>query len=824
MINPESEIKRLKEDLDKVREELSRLNRDRGEYLLVSAHQMKSPLATITFSIDTLLGDYAGRLNSKQLLIASAIKRSSAELQALIVDILELEKFRSGKVELEELDFVEVYAQSVDELREKLQEKNIDFQSEVPYKVLITLGSRVGLRHSLYNLIENAVKYSRRDGVIKSLVRYDEGEQRIAYTLEDRGIGIPEDALGRIFEEFFRAPNARSYDKNGTGFGLAIVKQVVEGCGGTIAVSSRENEGTVFTVTFPLVAAREPSAAGEDAPRKKIVVVGGVAAGPKAASRARRLDPAAKITVFEKENFLAYAGCALPFYISGQLKNQRDLFMKHANFESPSGYFRDVKGIEVRNLTEVTRIDREKKRVHFREVLTDRAFYEQYDVLVLAAGSRSAIPEIEGAGLGNIFVLHGIADSERIKRAISNDMAKEIIVVGGGNIGVETAEALTVTGARVTIVEKEREILPFLDHEMAALVRKRLERKGIRIISGEEVRSFSGTGKVEHVQLSRSKVPADLVILAIGFKPNVELASAAGLRLGSTGAIAVNEYLETSDPSIYAAGDCAESVNAVSGKPCYLPLGSIANRQGRVAGTNAAGGRARFGPVTGTIIIRVFDYHFGKTGLNEREAREGGFDPVSCYVPEYDRDPFIPGAKLIHVKMTADRTTKKLLGVQIAGEGDVSKRIDVSAAVIASGGTLEEVASLDLGYAPAYSQALDNILVASHVLQNKLEGRFEGINAVNANELIQLKRDCLCIDVRSPHEYEEERIPGMDLIPLESIRRRIEEIPRDRSVVLVCDTGARSYQASLILRANGYANVRILEGGLKMWPFQVARD
>jgi NADPH-dependent 2,4-dienoyl-CoA reductase/sulfur reductase-like enzyme/rhodanese-related sulfurtransferase/two-component sensor histidine kinase len=824
MADADSEIRRLKEELGKLKDEVDRLLQERSEYLRVSAHQMKSPLATILFSVDTLLGDYAGRLNSKQLLVAQSIKRSSKELQDLIMDILELEKFRSGRLELEEFDFADVYVQAVEELREKIREKNIDFRSELPRKSLLTLGSRVGLRHSLYNLIENAVKYSHRDGIVTATVRFDESRKRITCVIEDRGIGIPGDDLERIFEEFYRAQNARLFDKNGTGFGLSIVKQVVEKSGGRIDVSSKENAGTTITIELPLTGVRDPENRGEGHERKRIVVVGGVAAGPKAASRARRLDPDAKITVFERENFLAYAGCALPYYISGQLKNQRDLFLKHARFDSATEYFRDVKGIEVKNLTEVTRIDRERKRIFYREVLTDRTFFEPYDVLVLATGSSPATPRIEGVGLSGIFVLHGITDSERIKRAIAGGFAKEIIIIGGGNIGIETAEALTVSGARVTIVDKEPEILPFLDSEMGALVRKRLERKGIRIITGEEVQSFGGDEKVREVRFSRYKLPADLVILAMGFKPNVELAVEAGLTLGSTGAIAVNEYLQTSDPAIYAAGDCAEQVNAVTGKPFYLPLGSIANRQGRVAGTNAAGERAAFGPVTGTIIIKVFDYHFGMAGLNEKEARASGFDPVSCWVPEYDRDPFIPGARLIKIKMTADRGTGRLLGVQIVGEGDVSKRIDVSAAVIAQGGKIKDVASLDLGYAPAYSQAIDNILTAAHVLQNKLEGLFQGINAVSAHDLMELKKECLCIDVRSPQEYEEERIQGIDLVPLESLRRRIDEIPRNRGIVLVCDTGARSYQASLILRANGFTDVRILEGGLRMWPFEIARE
>jgi NADPH-dependent 2,4-dienoyl-CoA reductase/sulfur reductase-like enzyme/rhodanese-related sulfurtransferase/two-component sensor histidine kinase len=809
-----------------LKDEVARLLKERSEYLRISAHQMKSPLATITFSIDTLLGDYAGRLNSKQMRIVQSIRRSSKELQDLIMDILELEKFRTGKVVLERVNFSEVCVEAIDELREKIQEKNIKFGSDLPVMILITRGNRVGLRHAIYNLIENAIKYSHREGSIRFRVSYDEKDKTISAEIEDHGIGIPEESQKDIFEEFYRAPNARQFDRNGTGFGMVIVKQIIESSGGKISVWSRENEGTRVNLLLTLLEVKEPAPVveGEQAYGKRVVVVGGVAAGPKAASRARRLDPNAKITVFEKENFLAYAGCALPYYISGQIRSQRELFKKAIRFESPTEFFRDVKGIEIKNLCEVTGIDRKNRSVEYREVLTDRVFQVPYDVLILATGSTPGVPPIPGVDLSNIFVLHGIADSENIKRRLNNEMARDIIIIGGGKIGVETAEALTATGGRITIVEKEPEILPFLDREMAALVRKHLERKGIRIITDEIVKAFTGEGKVEQVWLSNYKIPADLVILATGFKPNVKLAQEAGLTLGSTGAIEVNEYMQTSDPAIYAAGDCVQTINGISGKPFYLPLGSIANRQGRVAGSNASGYKVRFEATTGTIIIKVFDYHFAKTGLTEKEAEKFGFEPVSCYVPDYDRDQFLPESKMINIKITADEKTGRLLGVQIVGEGEVAKRIDVAATVIANKGKVEDVLSLDLGYAPFYSQAMDNIIVAAHVLENKMNGLFEGLGPTNAQQLLKVKEECACIDVRTPQEYEEERIPGTNLIPLENLRRRLDEIPREKDIMLVCDTGMRAYQASLILKANGFKRVRILEGGLRMWPFDISRE
>jgi NADPH-dependent 2,4-dienoyl-CoA reductase/sulfur reductase-like enzyme/rhodanese-related sulfurtransferase/two-component sensor histidine kinase len=824
MDSADERMKNLETRLREYQEEISRLLKNRNEYLRVSAHQMKSPLATILFSIDTLLGDYAGRLNSKQLRVVESIRRSTKELQSLIMDILELERFRSGKVELGSVDFTEICARAIDDLRDKIREKNIQFRSDMPRFILITRGNESGLRHAVYNIIENAIKYSPRDGTVEFFLSHDAEKKLIRMKVRDHGIGITKEAIQHIYEEFYRSPNARLFDKSGTGFGLAIVKQIIEGCKGSVSINSKEIEGTTVDVTLELLDTREPGLGGGAQTKKKIVVIGGVAAGPKAASRARRYAPDTELTVFEKENFLAYVGCALPFYIAGRLKNQRELFVKRTRTENETEYFREVKGIEIRNLCEVVSIERGKKRVVCREVLTNRFFEHPYDKLIIATGSSPDIPEIKGVDLANIFVLHGITDSERIKRAIANESARDILVLGGGKIGVETAEALTVSGGRITIVEKEAEILPFLDPEMAALVRLRLERRGVRIIRNDSVKEFQGTERVEYAVLSDYTVRTDLVVLATRFKPNVGLAKEAGLKIGSSGAIAVDEFLLTTDESIYAAGDCVEVKNAVTGNPQNLPLGSLANQQGRIAGTNAAGGAQTFGPVTGTTVSRAFDYNFAKTGISEREAVEAGLTPLCCYSPDYDRDPFLEDARMINTKMIAERETGRLLGVQIVGEGEVTKHIDIASSIITRKGKIHDVLSLDLGYTPAYSQAIDNIVTAAHVLQNKIDGLFEGATARETKGMLEGKKDCSCIDVRNPEEFEEEHIPGFDLIPLESLRRRIDEIPPDKNVILACDTGARAYQAALILKSHGFRNVKILEGGLCMWPYRVARE
>jgi NADPH-dependent 2,4-dienoyl-CoA reductase/sulfur reductase-like enzyme/rhodanese-related sulfurtransferase len=605
------------------------------------------------------------------------------------------------------------------------------------------------------------------------------------------------------------------------------VKQVLDLCGGDIKITSKEAKGSRFTFMLPLesVKKRETVLDNNSEKRRRIVIVGGSTAGPKAASRAKRIDPKAEVTILEKGHYLSYAGCALPYYISGHLKTQRELSEAISGSLGGPEYFRSVKGIDIKTLSEVTEIDRKKKRVRYRDLMTNQEAELGYDALILATGSNPVVPESIGVDLKNIFTLHGADDSERIKTALVNAMPRDIVILGGGLIGVETAEALTVSGAKVTIVEKCNQILPFLDPDLSALVEQHMVMKGIRIIKNESINAFIGKKQVEYVQLQNYRLPAELVILAMGIKPNVGLAVQAGLTMGPTGAIAVNEYLQTSDPSIYAAGDCAETWHALLEKPYYLPLGSVANRMGRIAGGNATGPlKKKSSPVTGTIIIKVFDYHVAKTGLNEKEARKAGCDILSSYVSEFDKEPFIPGAEIINIKMTACRKRKQLIGVQIVGKGDVAKRIDIAAMVISKGGNVDDILAVDLGYAPVYSNAVDTIVVAANVLQNKLDGIFDGISPGEVQTLIQqCPEECVFLDVRTPQEFEEARIPGFDLISIENITRRIDEILPDRKVVLVSQSGARAYQASLILKSRGFTDVVILEGGLLMWPYAVKR-
>ena len=556
----------------------------------------------------------------------------------------------------------------------------------------------------------------------------------------------------------------------------------------------------------------------------KVVIIGGVAAGPKAASRIIRMVPDAQVTIIEKGSFLSYAGCGLPYYVSGEIKEQRELMETSAGVIRDAVFFRNVKNLEVRSGTEALEIDRAARSVRVRDLATRQESTLGYDKLVLATGATPVIPPIPGVDKGNVFTLHGVHDAEGIKRVLAERTAKDVVVVGGGLIGVEATEALVTHGCRVTIVEMLPQILGMLDWDMARLVENYMESKGVRILTGTRALALEdqgGGGKVTHVKTDKGDLPADMVILAIGVRPNVALAERAGLEIGEkTRAIRVNDRLQTSDPDIYAAGDCVECIDRITGNPCFVPLGSTANKQGRVVAVNICGGNEIFPGIVGSSICKIFDYCAGRTGLTERAARAAGYEVISAMVPGADRAHYMSESKSLLVKMVADRKTGRLLGVQITGPGEGAKRTDVAATAITAGMTLDDIAGLDLSYAPPYSSAMDNLITAANVVRNKRDGLMVGITAEEVHRKIEANEDFFLLDARSPEEYAEVRLPKSTLIPLGALRRRLAEVPRDREIVCYCAISLRGYEASRVLVGAGFANVKVLDGGLAMWPFE----
>jgi NADPH-dependent 2,4-dienoyl-CoA reductase/sulfur reductase-like enzyme/rhodanese-related sulfurtransferase len=555
---------------------------------------------------------------------------------------------------------------------------------------------------------------------------------------------------------------------------------------------------------------------------KKIVVIGGVAAGPKAASRARRLDPGAAITIIEKDEILSYAGCGLPYYVSGVVEDREQLIATSLGVVRDPAFFAQVKGIKVLNRTLATGIDRQAKEVEVHHLDTDETRRLPYDKLVIATGAETVEPPIPGKDLTNVLRLKRLEDADLIRERLSKDTCSQVVIVGGGLIGIEMAEAVTQCGLAVTMVEMLPQVLPMLDIDMALLVEKHLRDMGVKVMTSARVERFEGDeqGRLKSVVTTKGNIAAPLALLSIGLRPNVELARQAKLLIGPSGGILVNQYMQTSDPSIYAAGDCAEKQCIVRGTSCFLPLGSVANREGRVAGSNAAGHGDRFPGVAGAMALKVFDWNVGRAGLSVEQASALGIPVVSMTVGGPDKPHYYPGNKPIILKLIAEKANRRLIGIQGLGPGEVMKRIDVAITAMAGRLTVDEVAQLDLTYAPPYSEAMDVLIAGANALRNKMDGLLRGVGGVEVRAAQEAGEDVLLVDVRTPDEYRAGHIAGSILIPLGVLRSRAGDVPSDRRVVLYCKTSLRAWEALRFLTGCGYQNVELLEGGLSAWPFE----
>lgn len=553
----------------------------------------------------------------------------------------------------------------------------------------------------------------------------------------------------------------------------------------------------------------------------RIVVIGGVAAGPKAAARARRLDPAAEITVIERDEFLSYAGCGLPYYISGAVEEQSELMETPIGVLRDPEFFQKAKAISVLNRTEATRIDRGLKTVEVRDLGTDKTTTLPYDKLVLATGATPIEPPIEGKDLGNIFRLKDMHDAEEIKR-LTDGACRKTTIVGGGLIGMEMAEAFSECGKTTTIIELLPQILTMLDEDMALLVTRHLESQGVTVMTNTRVLRFEGdeSGNVCRIVTDRGEVETELALLSIGIRPEVTLAREAGLLIGPTGGVHVNEYMQTSDDDIYAVGDCAEKRCFVTGLQCFLPLGSVANREGRIAGTNVTGRAERSPGVSSAAAVKVFDMNVGRAGMTVREAQNLGHEVDWVLVPSPDRAHFYPDAQPIYLKLIVERRGRRLVGIQGVGRGEVIKRIDVAVTAMTANMTVDQIANLDLAYAPPYSSAMDPLITAANAARNLLDGLYTSTSVEEVHAMLEAKEDFLLLDVRSPGEYETTHIPGSTLIPLGAIRGKLDELPRDKPIVAFCKTSLRAYEASRVLEHHGFTDIRVMQGGVMAWPYE----
>ena len=798
---------------------------DKLRFLLRSAHQVRSPLTTVYSSLSAVLQGYAGELSGKQRRLIGAAERKVSLALALVNDMLVMNTLSAENV----LDFFEAtdLNRLVEEVMETIEsaarEKGVELVADVQKRLPTVWAHREGLRSIIYNLLDNAVRYTPKTGQVKLALTYDSEQSTLRGEVSDTGIAIPKEQQEKIFAEFYRAPKARKIVAGGTGLGLPIVRQAVEVHGGSLALKSISGGRTTFTFSLPL--GQLPVETLENLARakqqaKRIVVIGGVAAGPKAAAKARRTDSTAEITIVERGVFLSYAGCGLPYYISGQVAEQKDLMTSPMGESRDPEFFKLIKDIRVLSPAEAVSIDRQRKEIEVRHQRTGVVERLPYDKLILAMGSTPVLPKIAGIRKGNVFTLHGVEDAEGLKRELLVEEAKDAVIIGGGPLGIQVAEALTEAGARVTVIESGAQILAMLDVEMAALVHRHLESKGVRVLTNTKPLAIEGGDAVSAVATEKRKIAADLVVVAAGLVPNVELARKAGIKIGQTGSIETNEFLQTSDPDIFSAGDCAESVDIVTGRKVRGLLASTAHRQGRVAGVNAAGGRERFVGSVQTIIMKVFDFNVGASGLTERQAKAAGFDVASAIVPGPDRAHYYPTSELLIIKLLADKKDGRLLGTQILGPGDASKRLDVVTAMLSQHAGVEALSKLDHSYAPPYSTALDCITVAANVVRNKLQGIFRGISPVELKRRMDRREDLFLLDVRTPDDYEKSSFPGARSMPLASLRSRLNELPREKEIITFCELGALAYEATLILQANAFSRVLVLDGGLAAWPYE----
>ena len=562
---------------------------------------------------------------------------------------------------------------------------------------------------------------------------------------------------------------------------------------------------------------------------QKVVIIGGNACGMKTAARLRRIDPLAEITVIEKGRYLSYAACGFPMYLSGMVPEAKNLMDTPLGIVRDAGFFKGVKGVKVLTRTEARRIDRQGKIVAAVDLETGAAIDLAYDKLVLATGALPFVPALDGKDLQGVFTLSTMADAIAIKEYIGLRKPRGAVIVGGGLIGLEVAEALVQQGIAVTIIERLPTLLPaLLDVDMALLLQKYLRSQGITILTGRVAQRFEndGAGSVAGIVTEHGSLPADMVLVSIGVRPETALAREAGLTLGQTGAIMVNEHLQTSDPDIYAGGDCVETMHLVSCTPVFAPMGSTANKHGRVIADTIAGIFAAFPGVLGTAVCKLFAYTIGRTGLTEGEARRLGHDVESVIVPGPDKPHFYAGAQPIIIKLIAEKRTGRLLGAQMLGPGDVAKRLDIAVSCLTFVATATQASRLDLAYAPPFSPAMDNFITAAGVLENKLQGLARGISPLAVKEKLDRGDDFVLLDVRSPQEFAQQRIahPAVRHLPLGKLRAEAGALPRQKEIIITCKTSLRAYEAQRILDGAGFTHVAFMDGGMLAWPFETASE
>jgi len=545
----------------------------------------------------------------------------------------------------------------------------------------------------------------------------------------------------------------------------------------------------------------------------RIVIVGGVAGGASAAAKARRVNEQASIVMFERGPYVSFANCGLPYYIGGEISDRKSLLL-----QTPDTFWNRFR-VKVHVLHEATRVDRKNKRVEVRNLQTGAVFFEPYDKLILSPGAGAIVPALPGITSPNVFTIKTVPDSDAIKAYIEKFNPRRAVVVGAGFIGLEAAEVLKRRGLDVTIVEMLPQVLPPFDADVASFVSRFLEDKGVSLVLSDGLKSFHGNPMASEIELqSGRRLPMDMAILSIGVRPELKLATEAGLVIGKAGGIAVDDHQQTSDPGIYAAGDAVEVLHLVSGQKTRIPLAGPANKQGRVAGANAAGESLSFPGALGTAIVESMGIAAAKTGLSEREAEKAGFKVDVSLTHSLDHAGYYPGGELLLIKLVAAKDTGRLLGAQVIGEKGVDKRIDVLATALSAGFRVTDLENLDLAYAPQFSSAKDPVIIAGFVAANILRDDMQVITCEALRSRIQKKEELQVVDVRTAAEFESGHLDQAHFLPLDELRDRLGELDSSRETVVYCHVGLRGYLAARILMQSGFKKVLNLTGGILMCP------
>ncbi len=562
---------------------------------------------------------------------------------------------------------------------------------------------------------------------------------------------------------------------------------------------------------------------------RKVVIIGAVAAGPKAACRLKRLQPDWDVLMLDQDSLISYGGCGIPYYVSGDVSDESELRSTSFHMVRDKKFFEQAKGVEVRTRTKALAIDRNQKTVRVEYLDTGQEEDIHYDALLLATGAQPFELPIPGAQLDGVFTVSDLHKAIEIRKRIAAGKVSKAVVIGGGAIGIEMAEALTdLWGIETSLVELEPRLLPgAVDSHFAAMLKHHLEEQQVQVFTGESALSIidNGTGTVAGIQTNMRTLEADLVIMAVGVRPRSELARAAGLDVTSWGAIKVNQRLQTSDPNIYAAGDCIATTSLVTRRETYAPLGSLANRQGRIVADNIAGQPAVFKGVCTSFIMKAFDRCIGATGISYEAALFEGFDADYALTSPSDRAHFFPGQAVVILQLVFDRKSRRILGLQAFGNmnDSISARVDAAAALIAEGGTIEDFGTLEMAYAPPFAAAIDSINAAAYVAENMCDNR---LRRVHLNHFLRWvdnmdsEPDWVVIDLRHPKEVEPygERF-GVDKwisLPYEQVRNRHDELPTDKHCILICNAGTRSYEVQVFLDAVGKKDTLVLCGGLNV--------